>query len=104
MEERHKRKSILEQGRPDQNKNKERFSQANVYKAKLRRQKIFSEHRVNIIKESLKQHNFQSNNKKLDNEEINSSECSFEIVEKLECLKNFSDELEYCLENNSDSK
>ena len=103
MEERYKRKSILEQGRPDQNKNKERFSQANVYKAKLRRQKIFSEHRVNIIKESLKQHNFQRNNKKLDNEEINSSECSFEIVEKLECLKSFSDELEYCLENNSDS-
>ena len=101
MEEKYKRKSILEQGKPDQIKNKERFAQVNFHKAKLRRQKIFNEHRMKAIKDSIKQTDNSTTIRQVHMKK-NDRDSWDQIIEELEELKRLSDEIEYHIEVNKD--
>lgn len=101
MEQR-KRKNILSSCSVDATKTFLNLAEKNIKRIKLRRQKIFTQHRMEMIKKSLNPpqlfgKNFSKNTKSpIQTEDENAKE----IILTLEILKDQSEELENLLERN----
>lgn len=98
MEEKFKRKGIIQATQPDYNKTKERFSNQIFYRSKLRRKQIFTKNRMKYITESVKPQvvfgkSTPANSSRSDLFEM--------IIGYLSTLKSLSDRLERLLNSNN---
>lgn len=101
MEDRYKRKSILESSIPDPIKTKEKLIQNNINRIKLRRQKIFTENRMKMIKKSVKPSN-TFNMPFANSRRGDTPETAQKVIDTLSELKFVSDELERHIEYRMD--